>query len=81
MSQKSVMHVFYGVHMGLAFRGLGEIMEEALGREELKKDELAVFVNGAMTACKVLAAGNVFAYYKKTAGVLTVSEIKKPSQN
>jgi len=64
------LHVFYNVFMGCGFLSLSEYL-----KKDLKRNECAVFVNKAKTACKILFPDGLLLYYKPAAGILTPSAI------
>lgn len=65
-----VINVFYNVHMGISFAGMGAMLPRLL-----RGDECAVFVNRQKTGCKVLLPDGLSLYYRPAAGTLTPEAI------
>lgn len=57
-----ITRVFYDVHMGLAFQGLGEIAKKA--KTSLDADSCVVFLNRKTTSFKLMVGGVYLTYYK-----------------
>lgn len=57
-----ITRVFFDVHMGLAFQGLGEIAKKAKTR--LDPDSVVVFLNRRTNAFKMMVGGVYLTYYK-----------------
>lgn len=60
-----VVRYVSGVHMGLSFRGLKKVAHKLrLDLDTLDSGEFVIFMNGKMTAFKMLAPNNVMVYYR-----------------
>jgi len=57
-----ITRVFFGVHMGLAFQGLGAIAKTA--KTKLDEDSCVVFLNRKTNAFKLMVGGAYLTYYK-----------------
>lgn len=60
-----INRVFFDVHMGLAFQGLGEIAKKA--KTKLDADSVVFFLNRKCTAFKIMVGGVYLTYYKNGA--------------
>lgn len=63
------MHVIYDIYMGWSHRTLMQILQANTGVNELKRGELAVFMNRSWTACKIMAPGGAMLYWRSPGGV------------
>lgn len=73
---KNIMHVFYDSYMGWSHGSLTEIMKKKTGQQELGRGEVAIFINKAWSAVKVLAPGNIILYYRTNSKAVTIETIK-----
>jgi len=63
------VHLFKDVFMGWSHESLNALLKEKTGKTQLASGEVAVFINKACTACKILAPGNnAFIYYRAKGG-------------
>lgn len=70
-----VVYTFYGVHMGIAFRGMQDQMTAA--GVELKPGETAVFINSRWTVAKILHPNNHIHYHRVKSGSLDVDQLRQ----
>lgn len=57
-----ITRVFFDVHMGLAFQGLGVIAKNA--KTKLDEDSVVVFLNRRTNAFKIMVGGSYLTYYR-----------------
>ena len=57
-------YVFYDVYMGWSHASLLDVMRESVKKDTLERGEVAVFINKAWTAVKILGPGNVMLYHR-----------------
>lgn len=57
-----ITRIFFDVHMGLAFQGLGAIAKSA--KTKLDEDSVVVFLNRKTNAFKLMVGGTYLTYYK-----------------
>jgi len=58
-----IAHVFYETYMGLGHASLRELMKSKVKRD-IRKGEVAVFLNKAWTGVKVLAPSGAILYFR-----------------
>lgn len=77
-----IMHLFFDVWLGYGHKSLNEIMENVTGSTELKKNEVAVFINKAWTGAKMLGANGTMLYWKSPNNrPISVEELKDVPTN
>lgn len=59
-----VAHNFFDCNLGIAHRGMAKLLDEQ-GIDELKRGDVAVFVNKAMNAAKILYPGGTIVYARQ----------------
>jgi hypothetical protein len=67
----TIIHVFYDVPMGFSFDSLKATMHANVGRDELDKGEVAIFLNRSWMACKILTPGDMLLYYRSKVPLTT----------
>jgi hypothetical protein len=68
------IHVFYDIFMGWSSDSLREIMLKN-ARRELRKGEIAVFLNKAWTGVKILAPNGAVIYFRAKSP-LTIEQVR-----
>lgn len=59
-----IARVFFGVHMGYAFQGLGQVLRKSgIKPETMGNNELIVFMNTKMTAFKLMVGPHYLVYH------------------
>ena len=77
MSKVEAIHILYDIYMGWSHRTLFQILHANTGRNDLKRGELAIFMNRSWTACKILAPDGNMLYWRSPNGTqITIDQLK-----
>lgn len=72
-----VVNILYDVYMGWSHRTLMQLLQANFGVNQIKRGELAVFMNRTWTACKIMAPDNTMLYWRSTNGTqITLDQLK-----
>ena len=64
MAKTQAIHCFFDVFMGYGYESLTNIMADTFKGSQLKRGELATFINKSWTACKILAPNGTLIYHR-----------------